>query len=230
MLWANIQRLIKKGDQIMKMTMRTVLLGMSVMSISALADDSTSTNQMMTSISSQDFVTEAVWAGEKEVEMGQMALGKSQDASVTNFAARMVRDHTRANERLIRIADQESLSYPATNSFAPENWAGLNTDDFKGMQAAALMQNNTGTNADLKMAKYLDSLSGASFDQAYAACAVQDHTNAVELFSGASQTLQDKQLKRFATRVLPTLKDHYQMAVDMQNEVSTNAPAAPMSR
>src|ERR1700722_3613124 len=120
----------------MKMTMWTVILGVSVVSVNALADDS-ATNQLLNSISSQIFVTEAVWAGEKEVAMGQMAMEKSQNASVTNFAARMVRDHTRANERLIRIADQESLSYPPTNSFAPENWTGLDTDDFKGMGAAA---------------------------------------------------------------------------------------------
>jgi putative membrane protein len=199
-----------------------LLFGISAVAMNMFAQDNT-TNQALMSISSQDFVTEAVWAGEKEAALGQMALDKSQDASVTNFAAQMVRDHTRANERLIRIADQKGLSYPPTNSFVPEKWIGLDTEDFKGMGAEALVQNDTGTNADLKMAKYLDSLSGASFDQAYAACAVQDHTNAVELFSGASQTLQDKQLKRFATRTLPVLKDHYQMAVDMQNEVSTNS-------
>jgi putative membrane protein len=203
------------------------LFGLFVTMGASAQQNMTVTN--LTMISSQNFVTEAVWAGEKEVALGQMALGKSQNASVTNFAARMVRDHTRANERLIRIADQEGLSYLATNSFAPDNWMALNSDDFKGMGAAALMQNDTGTNADLKLAKYFDSLSGTSFDQAYAACAVQDHSNAVQLFDNASQTLQDKQLKRFATRVLPTLKEHYQMAVDMQNEVSTNEPAATMS-
>ncbi len=200
------------------------MMGISVISLNALADDTmTMTNQAILPVTSQDFVTEATWAGEKEIALGEMALGRSQDAAVTNFAARMVRDHTRANERLIRIADKENLSYSPTNSFVSDNWTSLDTEDFKGMQAAALMQNTTGTNADLKVTKYLNSLSGPDFDRAYAAAAVQDHQNAVQLFSNASQTLQDKQLKRFATRTLPTLQDHYQMALDLQNEVTTNS-------
>ncbi|HEY3760920.1 MAG TPA: DUF4142 domain-containing protein [Verrucomicrobiae bacterium] len=206
-----------------KITLMLLAAFFAVVTGARAQENMAATNQMMTPLSSQDFVTEAVWAGDKEVALGQMAMEKSQNASVTNFAARMVRDHTRANERLMQLADKESLAYPPTNSFAPGNWMSLDTEDFKGMQAAALMQNDSGTNADLKVAKYLDSLSGADFDQAYAACAVQDHNNAVQLFSNASQNLQDKQLKKFAKKTLPTLQDHHQMAVDMQNEVSTNA-------
>ncbi len=98
-------------------------------------------------------------------------------------------------------------------------------ENFKGLPAEALMQNNSGTNADLEMAKYLDSLSGPDFDRAYADGAVKDHEQAVQLFSNASQTLQDAQLKRFATRTLPTLQDHYQMAVQLRDEVTTNSSA-----
>ncbi|HEY1662272.1 MAG TPA: DUF4142 domain-containing protein [Verrucomicrobiae bacterium] len=208
----------------MKTIFWTLLMSIPVMSPSAFADDNTTaTNQMMTPLLTQDFVTKATWAGEKEIAMGQMAMEKSQDASVTNFAARMVRDHSRANERLIHLAGGEGLSYPPTNSFAPEYWQGVDVENFKGMQATALMQNYSGTNADYMMAKYLSSLSGSDFDHAYADCCVADHTNAVQLFTDASQTLQDKDLKRFAKKTLPTLQDHYRMAVDMQNEVSTNS-------
>ena len=208
----------------MKTIVWTLLLNIPVMSLSAFADDAmTATNQTMMPVTSQDFVSTAIWAGDKEIAFAQMALAKSQDSSVTNFALRMVRDHSRANERLASLADSEGLSYPPTNSFALENWQGMNVDNFKGMQAAALMQNNSGTNTDLQEAKYLDSLSGNGFDREYAYDAVMDHTNAVQLFTDASQTLQDKKLKRFARRTLPTLQDHYQMAVDMQYEVSTNS-------
>lgn len=206
----------------MKMTILTLLLGISVMSMSALADDSmASTNQTM--LTGQDFVTQAAWAGEKEIALAQIALNKSQDSNVTNFAGKMIRDHTKANDRLIRIADKEGLSYPPTNSFSSDNWQQTDIENFKGMGAAALMQNNSGTNADMQEAKYLYSLSGDDFDREYAACAVADHTNAVQLFTEASQTLDDKQLKRFAKKTLPTLKDHYQMAVMLQNEVDTNS-------
>jgi putative membrane protein len=213
----------------MKTIMRILVLGISLAAVSAMADETTTTNQAMALLTSQDFVTSATWAGDKEIALSQMALDKSQDADVTNFAARMIRDHTSANEKLAGIANKEGLSVPPTNSFAPENWQRLDTEDIKGLPAAALMRPTTGTNADLQLAKYLDSLSGVDFDRTYADCAVADHTQAVQLFTDASQTLDDKKLKRFAKKTLPVLRDHYDMAVELQNEVSTNTAATDMN-
>jgi putative membrane protein len=224
-------RLIQGEREIKGVKMKTIiwtaslLLGLSLAAARAYADDMTVTNETVTPLSSQDFVTTASWAGDKEIALGQIALEKSQNPAVTNFAAEMIRDHTRISDRLARIADREGLTCVPTNSFAPENWP-QDIENFKGMEAQALMTPTSTTNDDLMMAKYLDSLSGADFDRAYANCAVEDHTNAVQLFTDASQTLQDKTLKRFAKRTLPTLRDHYQMAVMMQNEVSTNSMTA----
>ena len=205
----------------MKTTLWTfaLLAAFSLAAARARADDMAATNAMMAPLAPQDFVTKASWASDKEIALGEMALDKSQNPAVTNFAARMIRDHTRINDHLVRIADREGLSFVSTNSFGPESWQGMDMQNFKGLPAEALMTPNNSTNDDLMQAKYLDSLSGADFDRAYADCAVMDHTNAVQLFTDASQTLPDKELKRFAQRTLPVLREHYRMAVRMQKAV-----------
>src|SRR6185437_6332347 len=68
-------------------------------------------------MSAQDFVSDAVWGGDKEVALGQLAQQRSQNPDVKAFGQRMIRDHSRANQQLITIADRENLSYPATNVF-----------------------------------------------------------------------------------------------------------------
>ena len=216
----------------MKTTIWTLsfLLGVSFAAATAFADDMTATNAAMTPVSGQDFVTTVSWAGDKEIELAQIALEKSQNPAVTNFAARMIRDHMRINERLARLAEREGLTVPPTNSFAPENWQEMNIENFKGMGAEALMTPTSTTNDDLMLAKYLDSLSGADFESAYADCCVKDHVKAIQFVTDASQTLEDKDLKRFARRILPILREHYRLAVRMQKAVgaapdmSTNAP------
>ena len=53
--------------------------------------------------------------------------------------------------------------------------------------------------------------SGKEFDAAYAAQMVKDHNEAVALFTAAS-SLPDSELAGFASKTLPTLRDHQAMA------------------
>src|SRR5581483_11313460 len=66
-------------------------------------------------MTAQDFVSDAVWGGDKEVALGKLAQERSQNPDVKAFGQQMIRDHSRANQQLITICDREGLSYPATN-------------------------------------------------------------------------------------------------------------------
>jgi predicted outer membrane protein len=52
--------------------------------------------------------------------------------------------------------------------------------------------------------KHLPSLTGGQFDQVYLSDMAGDHTQAVSEFETASQNLSDPDLKKFATKTLPT--------------------------
>jgi len=66
----------------------------------------------MTPATPAAFVKTAALTGLTEVELGKIALTKSQDPQVRTFAQRMVKDHGKANEELTSIADRKQLEVP----------------------------------------------------------------------------------------------------------------------
>jgi hypothetical protein len=111
----------------------------------------------------------------------------------------------------------EGLSCPATNKFAPDDpvWndpALANIVAMKGEGAQTLIATNLAYYSDYRDVQTMKSLSNRQFDFSYTMCMSTDHTAAVREFELASQTLTDPQLKKFATKTLPTLRKHQGMA------------------
>ncbi len=128
------------------------------------------------------FVKKAAQDGMTEVQLGKLALQKSQDAKVREFANRMVADHSKAGEDLASLAKSKNIDVPAT----------LDAEHQSIVQT-------------------LTSKSGAAFDTAYSQHMKADHSEAIALFEGASKS-SDKDLAAFARKTLPTLKEHKELA------------------
>jgi putative membrane protein len=139
----------------------------------------------------QEFVTKASGAGLAEVNLSNLALRKAASADVKRFARRMVDDHMRMNTDLLRIADRKQLS-PAKEM------------DKKHQDASD------------KLAK----LDGADFDHEYLSAMVADHKEAVDLFQKVAKDGKDADLKAFADRALPAIKDHLKMAQDLSGKAA----------
>src|SRR3954464_16097742 len=58
------------------------------------------------------FVSKAAQDGMTEVELGKVALDKSKDPKVREFAQRMVTDHGKANHELESIAKRKGIDVP----------------------------------------------------------------------------------------------------------------------
>lgn len=223
----------------MKLTLNPIVL-LAIVLIAPLltrADDSAP-------LTSQQFVWQAGTAGLEEVYLGQVALQNSQNPDVRHFGERMVRDHSKANKKLMKIASEESLDFPPTNLFSVEitNSAGVNanvgtvpfntpggmdTNNLKGAEQL-VADLHSPTNGVFMVVQHLQALSGPDFDRAYASQMVQDHAQAIQLFEQASADIPDKDLKKFAEKTLPVLRKHYQMAQDLESKVeagSTNQPS-----
>jgi len=213
----------------MKLTFIKIIFaaGFLIVAKAAFADD-------QTPLTGQQFTWEAGKAGLKEIHLGEVALQKSQDADVKSFAKHMVRDHSSANKKLMKIADAEGLDFPPTNMYAvdftnstttnaPESVpfnssAGPGTNNMKGAEELMLALQSV-TNVEYAAVQRLDAMPEPDFDRAYANQAVEDHIAAVQLFESATN-LPDKDLRKFAVKTLPTLRDHLQMAQDLQNKFS----------
>jgi len=216
----------------MKPTLKIILaLGVSIAATTVFADDNMApAGQPM---SSQQFVWDAGTGGLKEIRLSQLALQKSEDTDVKSFARHMVRDHSAANKKLMKIAEKEGLAFPPTNTFsmwdtnsetganmeaAPFNSsAGPGTNNLKGAEQLMLATESP-TNLDRQTVRSLESLPEPDFDRAYVSEMVKDHAGAVQKFEMASENLSDPDLKKFATKTLPTLREHYQMIQDLQNK------------
>ncbi|MGO4703059.1 DUF4142 domain-containing protein [Dyella sp. 2RAB6] len=135
------------------------------------------------SATDQAFLTHAAAAGSAEVALGQLALQKSSAPQTRQLAQHIVADHTKANEQLVALARQKQI----TIAPEPDKAARQKLDQ-------------------------LQKLDGDAFDRAYAQDMVNDHQQAIALFSKASTSATDNDVKQFAAQTLPVLKDHLQMA------------------
>jgi putative membrane protein len=60
---------------------------------------------------------------------------------------------------------------------------------------------------------------GQDFDRAYIAQMVKDHTEAVRLFEQQAERDADPEVKAFAQKTLPTLREHLEMARSIQQQL-----------
>ena len=117
-----------------------------------------------------------------EVEASKLALKNGSAANVKDFAERMVKDHSAANNELMDIAAKKNVSLPMGLSEAKQ-----------------------------KKFNDLAALKGADFDKAYTNCMVDEHKDAVDLLQKESEKGNDVDLRSFASSKLPTIQHHYEM-------------------
>ena len=140
--------------------------------------------------SDKEFVTKAGGGGLAEVQMGNLALQKASSAEVKSFAQRMVTDHSKANEELQQLATAKGVALPT--DLDPDPKAALD---------------------------HLSSLNNAEFDKAYMQHMVEDHQKDVAEFEKASTSAYDSDLKAWAAKTLPTLKEHLQLAQSVSSKL-----------
>jgi putative membrane protein len=129
----------------------------------------------------KEFVKKAVEGNMAEIQMGQLALQKSSDDQVKQFAQRMVDDHGKMLEQLKPAAQAMGVKIPD----GPSKGAMKSMDKMKG-------------------------LSGDAFDQAYVKDMVKDHKKDSSEFKQEAQNTQNPQLKQLVTEASQTIDSHLQ--------------------
>ncbi len=128
------------------------------------------------------FLKNAAIANMFEIESSKLALKKSSDPFVTEFAKEMITDHTGSLEELKGVADKRNFALP---------------QDLPGPQK--------------RIMEKLESLNGSDFDMAYEKAQKEGHAQASTLFKGEIRHGQDEDAKNYATKTLPTVVMHYKM-------------------
>src|ERR1051325_5529183 len=85
----------------------------------AASSPGTSTTVKKMSQKDVSFIQKAAGGGAQEVENGKMAEKQAKSAEVKSIAARMVADHTRANNELTELAKQKGVTFRMLNALGP---------------------------------------------------------------------------------------------------------------
>jgi putative membrane protein len=150
-------------------------------------------------IADHHFVMDAARGSMAEIELGMLASMKASNAKVKQFGERMVADHTNAHTELKALAQSKNITLPRTI-------------DAKHRAAHDRLGN----------------LSGDAFDRAYMQEMVIAHRTMLDMFRKESQSGNDREVKAWATKMMPTIQEHLAMARSSNSgAVGTSGRGAP---
>lgn len=132
------------------------------------------------------FASSAAQSGMMEIALGGLALQKSNNSQVRQFAQKMIHDHGQANLELDSIVRREGLILPT----------------------------KLDAKYDAVMRSF-NAKSGAEFDRAYIQHMARNHADEMSLFESASR-LSDLEVAAYAQRTLTMLEEHRQLAQNLR--------------
>ena len=133
----------------------------------------------------QDFVNKVAISDMFEVQSSQLALAKQADADTKPFAEKMVQDHQKTSSEL------------------------------KALVAGGKVKATLPTALDSPHQKLLDELkakNGTDFDASFDQIQLKAHQDAVALFDAYAKGGDNSELKGWAFKTLPHLREHLSMA------------------
>jgi putative membrane protein len=143
------------------------------------------------------FLREAAAGGIAEVRISELAAERASSVEVVQLAHRLIDDHTRSNNRLLQLAGVKGITVP------PEL---EEPDRARVERLAALPQ--------------------GALDRAYVEEMVRDHEAAVARFERQVREGQDQDVRNLAADVLPNLREHLQIARNVERGLAAAAGQA----
>ncbi|HVG14872.1 MAG TPA: DUF4142 domain-containing protein [Chitinophagaceae bacterium] len=126
----------------------------------------------------------AASGGVMEVQLGNLAQQNASSQRVKDYAAMMVRDHTKSNDELMSFASRRNLM--------------MNSDSLMNLHKSHV--------------ESMKKKTGKAFDKAYMDMMVSDHKKNVAEFDKASKMCKDQECLGFAAKTLPVLQMHLDSA------------------
>jgi putative membrane protein len=149
------------------------------------------TQSSATSAADRDFLASAASSGMLEIAASKLAGERASSTAVKTFAEHMQRDHTTHGQALQNLAAGEGVTLP--DAMIARHQAQLDK---------------------------LAALKGADFDREYAqSIGLAAHREAVQAFERAAGTADDPEVKAFADKSLPTLREHLKQAETLAQAV-----------
>jgi putative membrane protein len=133
----------------------------------------------------------------KEIQLGNLALNKTQSAEIKQYANQLVTDHTDADQKVKDLAQKNNLTFKE-----PQPANEMNKSDVKKLNAKT----------------------GDDFDKAFIQGMLDDHRKDIKKVQSAQKDLKSAEVKQLVAQILPTLQAHEKHAARLsQSSSSSNA-------
>jgi putative membrane protein len=159
-----------------------------------------SADQQRTAHHDTEFLKQANQGSVDEIDLAKIALNKSQDPDVKNFAQRMVDDHSKLLDDMKQFDMEAGVEVPKHDSVA----------------------------TDATKAK-LEVLSGKAFDKAYIKAMVEDHHKDLEAFIAEEKSTGYPAFKDAVGKGEQVVREHLQMIDDIAKKNGVPPAAIPAS-
>jgi putative membrane protein len=156
---------------------------------------SESTKDDKVSKADRKFIETAAGSGMFEVQVAQLATTRAKSPDVKSFAGMLVDHHTKANDELTQLANAKGVELPA----APPRAMRRETEQ-------------------------LGKKNGDAFDKDFIKdVGIKAHQKDIKEFEKASKDVKDPEVKAWATKTLPVLKEHLAQAQKLQDGKGSGA-------
>jgi len=199
---------MKKNLNLSSLSLATALLlagagvaGAQTATTASSAGKTTAASSATTKLPGTDtrFIKDVAKASMGEVAMGRLGADKAASAEVKQYAQKMIDDHTKANGELTALASSKAVEGPADAN-----------------------------DHDKRNAK-LSEKAGAEFDKAFMKQMVADHKKVVKEFEHETKSGSDPDVKAFAEKHLPTIREHLEQAQSIYDGLKGTEPAGTRS-
>ncbi|WP_439881029.1 DUF4142 domain-containing protein [Pontibacter sp. MBLB2868] len=136
------------------------------------------------------FAAEAASSNMLQIQLSEAALERGVSPEVKDFAQEMVKDHRQMMDELQDLASKTQLVLPETLG-----------------------------NAHQKVYTEITDKQGIAFDVAYIREMVDQHKNLLDRYEDISENGNSMELKQFASKQLPIIRQHLEMAERMEEKI-----------
>ncbi|MDH6060250.1 DUF4142 domain-containing protein [Chrysosporum bergii ANA360D] len=185
LLYGNLTRKFTCFLGIVGVSSAITIAGYAEINQQAMADTRPHNYTILPRISEIDrvYVQEANQAGMAEVELAKLALERSKNEQVRQYAQQMIQDHTPLNQELMQLAQQKGIT-PSTNP----------SPKYQALKAQ------------------LSEFDGSIFDEAYInEAGINGNMENLVIHTRQIQLGQDPDLQAFAAKSIPVVETHLQL-------------------
>ena len=137
----------------------------------------------------QAFLKKAAEINLTEIQLGKVAERISSEPNIKKIAAMLVKDHSEANSNLQRLAASKGVTLPTEPSLLERH--SLNA---------------------------MEKEQGEKFNKEFLAFSQKGHEKAISLFEKEAARTQDPDIKAWAQKMVPALKEHLVMSQGVKTE------------